>query len=117
SCMLYAGTTVVTGQATAVVVATGVRTAAGRSIVEAGEPPSSGVETRLASLTKLTVPVSVASGAAVAGLGLLHRRSLADTTASAVGLTVAAVPEGLPLLANVAQLAAARRLAAHNVLV
>jgi cation-transporting ATPase I len=115
--MLYEGTTVVSGAAVAVVVATGTATEVGRSLAGAAEPPPSGVEARLARLTALTVPVTVAAGAAVAGMGLLQRRGARDAIGAGTSLMVAAVPEGLPLLSTVAQQAAARRLSAHGALV
>jgi len=117
SCMLYDGTTMATGHATAIVVATGSSTEAGRSLAAAADPPPSGVEARLSRLTAITVPVTIASGAAVTALGLMWRRPVRDAIASGVSLTVAAVPEGLPLLATVAQQAAAHRLSERGALV
>ncbi|MBV8235949.1 MAG: cation-transporting P-type ATPase, partial [Acidimicrobiia bacterium] len=57
------------------------------------------------------------SGLGVVAAGLLHGRTLRSTLQSAVSLGVAAVPEGLPILATMAQLSAARRLAACGALV
>ncbi|WP_410539487.1 HAD-IC family P-type ATPase [Streptomyces sp. KL2] len=116
--MLYEGTTVSAGTAVAVVVATGSATEVGRSLATARQKaPDTGVESRLHALTKTSLPLALGSAAAVAGSGLLHGRPLANTLASAVNLAVASVPEGLPLLVNAAQLAAARRLADHGALV
>ncbi|RSO03809.1 haloacid dehalogenase [Streptomyces sp. WAC 06783] len=116
--MLYEGTTVAAGRATAVVVATGPATEVGRSLATARQAaPTAGVEKRLASLTKASLPIALGSAAAVAGAGLLHGRRLHHTLASAVNLAVASVPEGLPFLVSAAQLAAARRLAEHGALV
>ncbi|WP_344631913.1 HAD-IC family P-type ATPase [Streptomyces glaucosporus] len=116
--MLYEGTTVSAGTAVAVVVATGSATEVGRSLATARQKaPATGVESRLHELTRTSLPLAIGSAAAVAGAGLLHGRRLADTLASAVNLAVASVPEGLPLLVNAAQLAAARRLADHGALV
>ncbi|MEU8570017.1 cation-translocating P-type ATPase [Streptomyces pathocidini] len=116
--MLYEGTIVSAGEATAAVVATGAATEVGRSIATARQAaPATGVEARLTSLTKASLPVAISSAAAVAGAGLLHGQRLADSLASAVNLAVASVPEGLPFLVNAAQLAAARRLADHGALV
>ncbi|OAH13717.1 cation-translocating P-type ATPase [Streptomyces jeddahensis] len=116
--MLYEGTTVSAGEAVAVVVATGAATEVGRTMATAREAaPVTGVEARLSSLTKSSLPVATASAAAVAGAGLLHGRPLSESLASAVNLAVASVPEGLPFLVNAAQLASARRLAEHGALV
>jgi cation-transporting ATPase I len=48
---------------------------------------------------------------------MLRGRPLRDTLGTAVSLAVAAVPEGLPIVATAAQYAAARRLAEHGALV
>jgi magnesium-transporting ATPase (P-type) len=116
--MLYEGTVVAAGKVTAVVVATGDQTEVGRGLAAArGAAPETGVETRLASLTKQALPVAVGSAAAVAGAGLIRGVPLRESLGAAVNLAVASVPEGLPFLVNAAQLAAARRLADHGALV
>ncbi|MGW0774825.1 HAD-IC family P-type ATPase [Streptomyces sp. NPDC002835] len=118
SSMLYEGTTVSAGRAVAVVVATGQATEAGRSLATARQAaPETGVEARLSSLTRASMPIALGSAAAVALSGLLHGRPLSDDLSSAVNLAVASVPEGLPFLVNAAQLAAARRLADRGALV
>ncbi|HEX4866520.1 MAG TPA: cation-transporting P-type ATPase [Acidimicrobiales bacterium] len=118
SSMLYDGTAVASGSCWAVVVAVSSATEAGRAVELAGERAHpGGVEARLRSLTDLTVPIAAASGLGIVGLGLLRGRPLTEIASSGVSLTVAAVPEGLPLLATVAQLAAARRLSQRGVVV
>ncbi|MFF0201237.1 HAD-IC family P-type ATPase [Streptomyces sp. NPDC005017] len=116
--MLYEGTTVSAGRATAVVVATGSATEAGRSLATARQgSPETGVESRLSSLTRASMPIALGSAVAVSLSGLLHGRPLTANLSSAVNLAVASVPEGLPFLVSAAQLAAARRLADVGALV
>jgi cation-transporting P-type ATPase I len=116
--MLYEGTAVAAGEATAVVVATGAATEMRRSdSLLPLEPPQSGVEARLQSLTSLAGPVALGSGGLLAGAAALRGLPLRSVVDSAVALAAAAVPEGLPLLATVAQLSAARRLADRGALV
>lgn len=117
SSMVYEGTTISTGSIRAVVVAAGAGTEAGRARAGVRSPPPSGVETRLSRLTTITLPVTLAAGAGVTAMGLLHRRPLREAVGSGVSLMVAAVPEGLPLLASVAQQSAARRLSSRGALV
>ncbi|MFE9646660.1 HAD-IC family P-type ATPase [Streptomyces sp. NPDC006365] len=117
--MLYQGTTVAAGEALAVVVAIGTATEAG-SAAEAGPeggPPESGVERRLKALGRWFLPLSVAAGVFLFAVDLLRRRPLGAALGSAVSLCVAAVPEGLPFVATVAELAAARRLSTRDTLV
>ena len=115
--MLYDGTVVVAGKAVALVVATGASTEMGRVLAGAPDPPASGVEARLERIIRLTLPVTFASGAAVGLIGALAGRWWRDAVGSGVSVMVAAVPEGLPLLATAAQLASARRLSGRGALV
>ncbi|MFP1627919.1 cation-translocating P-type ATPase [Streptomyces sp. 5K101] len=117
--MLYQGTTVAAGHALAVVVATGTATEAGSAAESAPEegPPESGVERRLKALGRWFLPLSVAAGAALFAVDLLRRRPPGAALGSAISLCVAAVPEGLPFVATVAELAAARRLSTRDTLV
>ncbi|MFI2435420.1 HAD-IC family P-type ATPase [Streptomyces sp. NPDC018693] len=117
-CMVFEGTTVVAGHARAVVVETGDRTEAARAVsLAARTPPSAGVQARLRELTQKALPLTLAGGAAVTGLALLRGTPIRQAVSGGVAVAVAAVPEGLPLVATVAQLAAARRLSRSGVLV
>jgi len=116
--MLFEGSTIVAGHARAIVVATGVGTAAHRAISAVAEVgPAVGVQARLRQLTGKVLPLTLAGGGAVAGLALLRRATLRQAVADGIAIAVAAVPEGLPLVATLAQLAAARRLSQRGVLV
>ncbi|MGW2645993.1 cation-translocating P-type ATPase, partial [Streptomyces sp. NPDC001393] len=63
------------------------------------------------------LPLTLAGGGAVTGLALVRGTAIRDAVSGGVAVGVAAVPEGLPLVATVAQLAAARRLSRDGVLV
>ncbi|MGI5290006.1 HAD-IC family P-type ATPase [Nonomuraea polychroma] len=116
--MVYEGTTLAAGRATAVVVATGTDTEVGRSMAAARQSaPTTGVQAHLSRFTRHSLPVALGSAAAVTGAGLLHGVSVRESLGAAVNLAIASVPEGLPFLVNAAQLAAARRLADLGALV
>ncbi|HWD73177.1 MAG TPA: HAD-IC family P-type ATPase [Actinomycetota bacterium] len=119
SSMLYEGTTVAAGRAVGAVVALDPATEFGRSIALARDRagPPSGVHARLRSITRLTVPIACAGTVALMGNGLLRGRSLREALGDGVSLGVAAVPEGLPFVANAAALAGARRLSSRGALV
>ena len=116
--MLFEGSTIVAGHARAIVVATGVGTAAHRAISAVADvETSAGVQARLRELTSKVLPLTLTGGAAVTALALLRRASLRQAVADGVAIAVAAVPEGLPLVATLSQLAAAQRLTARGALV
>jgi cation-transporting P-type ATPase I len=116
--MLYEGTTVAAGQASAVVVATGTATQMGRSLAAIAQAaPVTGVEARLSRITGITLPLAVGSAGSLVLAGMLRGRPASDSIGAAVGLAVASVPEGLPFLVTAAQLASARRLATRGALV
>ncbi len=118
SCMLYAGTRVVAGSATAVVVAVGEQVEARRGAHAKSEAAQrSGVEARLRELMQLTGPIATAGGVAVVLAGMLRGRSAAEMVETGVSMAVAAIPEGLPLLASAAQLSTAERLSRRGALV
>ena len=117
-CMLFASTTIVAGTAVALVTAVGADTQARRAAeLASGELPDVGLQHQLSKLTNQAFPVSTAGGALVSALGLLRRRGLREAVASGIAITVAAVPEGMPLVATLAQAASARRLTEYGALV
>ena len=119
TCMLFDGTTVVAGRGRAVVVAVGQATQAGRAARAAGgAAPPAGVQARLGELTRAVLPLTLAGG----GVVTAARRAVGPAAARggrprAWPIAVAAVPEGLPLVATVAQQAAARRLSRRGAVV
>ncbi|MFY9920046.1 MAG: cation-translocating P-type ATPase, partial [Mycobacterium sp.] len=118
SCMLYAGTTMVAGSALAVVTAVGSHSEMRRALAMA--PTKSreiGLQHQLSRITGRALPWSLAGGGLVGLLSVLRGTPLREAVGSAVALTVAAVPEGLPLVATLAQLAAARKLTGESVLI
>lgn len=116
--MLYEGTAIAAGLARAVVVAVGPDTEARRGLFALRElSPETGVEARLRRLTEATLPIAGLSGALLVGAGLFRHQEIHGLIDLGVSMTIAAVPEGLPLLATVAQLAASRRLSHRGALV
>ncbi|MGP4055318.1 HAD-IC family P-type ATPase [Mycobacterium sp. 4D054] len=118
ACMLYAGSTLVAGTAVAVVTAVGSRTEMRRALAMAPEKSREiGLQRQLSRVTKRALPFSMGGGTLVGLLSVARGTPLREAVSSAVALAVAAVPEGLPLVATLAQLASARRLTGESVLV
>ena len=118
TCMLYAGTTVVAGTAVAVVTAVGSQSEMRRALAMAPRKMQEiGLQRQLRHITRRALPFSMAGGALVGLLSVARGTGLREAVSSAVTLIVAAIPEGLPLVATLAQLAAARRLTGESVLI
>lgn len=116
--MLFAGTTVAAGTTHAVVVALAEQSEARRAFyVQHTEGHTAGVESRLESLTNLTTPIAAFAGVSVMISGLTRGIPVGEVVGAGVSLAVAAVPEGLPLMATMAQLSSATRLAKQKALV
>lgn len=117
-CMIYAGTTVVAGTAVALVTAVGADTQTRRAAeLASGELPTVGLHHQLSQLMSRAFPFSAGGGILVGALGLLRAGGLRQALGSAIAVAVAAVPEGMPLMATLAQSASAQRLGECGALV
>jgi calcium-translocating P-type ATPase len=113
------GTDVTAGSGRAVAFAVGADTRFGATAaaVATAIDEESPLGRRLHAMLLEVLPVVAAGGALVICAGLLWRRPLAAQLALGAGTAIAAVPEGLPLLASVGQAGVARRLADRKTLV
>ncbi|MBA2443537.1 MAG: HAD-IC family P-type ATPase [Rubrobacter sp.] len=109
--------TVGTGRAVVVAVGRGTRMGSIAAALAEEEAPQTGLTVRLNQMLRQVLPVIVGGGAVVAASGLLWRRPLLPQLAIGASVAIAAVPEGLPLLAKVGEAAVARRLAGRSALV
>jgi cation-transporting P-type ATPase I len=118
TCMLYAGSTVVAGAGVAVVTAVGRTSEIRRAMAMApGKSREIGLQSQLRRITGRALPFTLGGGALVGVLSAVRRTPLRQSVGDAVSIIVAAVPEGLPLVATLAQLAAARKLSKKSVLI
>lgn len=110
--MLHAGTTVASGHGRALVVATGgeTRVARIRELVESSSAPPPPLEVRMERLGSRVGSLALGAAALAAGAGLLHGRPPASVLRAGVALAVAALPEGLPLVATSALVRSMQRL-------
>jgi Ca2+-transporting ATPase len=118
--MLFMATSVVTGTGEAVVVATATRSELGAIaglIDDAGHSSGTPLEQRLEAFGRALVWAALAIVAAVTALGYLRGTGLTELLMTAVGLAVAAVPEGLPAVVTVALSLGVLRMARRNTLV
>ncbi|MCP3904641.1 MAG: cation-transporting P-type ATPase [Planctomycetes bacterium] len=118
--MLFKGTAVTNGSGLGVVVSTGMTTELGQisRLVEEGlDPQRTPLERRLDQLGRSLVWVTVALTALVALAGVLSDRPPLLIVKTAIALAVAAVPEGLPIVATLALARGMWRMARQNALI
>jgi len=119
-CMGYAGTLVTQGQARAVVVATGAATEIGRigrmlASVEEGTTP---LLAKMAVFGQRLTFVILGAAALLFLFGTLVRgMSAAETFMAAVGLAVAAIPEGLPAILTITLAIGVQRMARRHAVI
>ncbi len=113
---LLEGSDVLVGRARAVVVAVGRNTRMGSiaAAISQDETVSTPLNNRLAVLLKQFLPLAAGAGAIVFGAGILQGRHWMPEMVLATTLALSAIPEGLPLLAGVAEVAVSKRLAKHG---
>ena len=117
--MAFRGTSVTRGEALGVVVATGMRTELGRiaALVESSGQDMTPLEQRLEQLGHRLIWLVLAIGVALAVGGILAGREVFLMVETSIVLAIAAVPEGLPIVATVALARGTWRMARRNALV
>jgi len=117
--MVYQGTTLVDGAARALVVATATETEVGRIgvLVGALRDEATPLERRLDVLGRRLAVVALGVAGLVAALGLFQGGTWAEVLQLGLALGIAAVPEGLPVVATVALAIGMRRMARRRALV
>ncbi len=117
--MLFKGTAITRGTGEAVVTATGMATELGRisALVEEAEAETSPLEKRLDRLSGQLAWATILIAALITGAGALAGRDLLLMIEMGVALAVAAVPEGLPIVATMALARGMWRMARRNVLI
>ncbi|MEX0448588.1 HAD-IC family P-type ATPase [Spiribacter sp. 221] len=118
--MGFAGTLVTAGEGLGVVVATGERTQLGQvtEMLAEVETLTTPLLRHLDRLGRQLALIIVSTGAltALAGI-LLHGFSIVEMFMAAVGLAVAAIPEGLPAIVTITLALGVQRLASRNAIV
>jgi P-type Ca2+ transporter type 2C len=117
--MLFKGTAVTRGSGIGVVVATGLGTELGRvtRLVLETHAGSSPLERKLARLSAQLVWATLAIAAAIAAVGLIGGQDPFLMVEAGIALAVAAIPEGLPIVATLALARGMWRMARQNALI
>ncbi len=117
--MVFKGSAITQGAGEGIVVATGMQTQIGR-ISELAQQASAEVpplERRLDRLGQRIVWLAVALAALTIGAGVLRGHALTEMIQTGVALAVAAVPEGLPVVATLSLARGMWRMAARNAVI
>lgn len=117
--MLYKGTAVTRGEGVGVVTATGMQTEIGRitGLMLSAPDIQTPLETQLQSLGGQLLWLTVVLCALIASIGMLSGRDVILMIHAGIALAVAAIPEGLPIVATVALAGGMWRMAQRNALV
>lgn len=117
--MVYMGTIVAAGKATAVVVQTGMKTELGRiaGLLNEAKREQTPLQKRLAELGRILVLVCLGIVLVVFVLQMMRGGKVLETLLVSVSLAVAAVPEGLPAVVTMTLALGLQRMVKRNALV
>lgn len=117
--IMYKGTAVTGGTATAVVYATGMQTELGNISAMVGQEKKDEIplNQKLNRLTKNLIFVTVGLAVAFLLFGWISGKELYPLIQTSIAWTIAAIPEGLPIVASIALARGMLRLADKNVIV
>ncbi|MBS0205497.1 MAG: cation-transporting P-type ATPase [Planctomycetes bacterium] len=117
-CMVFAGTSVITGHARALVTRTGSWTELGRiaEMLTTASPAPTPLQQRLDRMSRQLSAVIVLTAVVMFVIGF-ERHGLGRMLLTSVGLAVAALPEGLPAVITIGLALGAKRMAARNAVI
>jgi len=117
--MVFKGTSITRGSGEGLVVSTGMQTELGRvsTLTEEAEEVRTPLEKRLGRLGRRLVWLTLGIVAVVAVTGILAGRNTLLMVETAIALAVAAIPEGLPIVATVALARGMWRMAKRNAVI
>ncbi len=117
--MAYAGSLIIQGRGVGVVVATGLQTEVGQiaESVTAADVTKTPLIIRMERFTRRIAVVVLVGTFILGGVALIQGMPAMDALFFAIALSVAAIPEGLPVVMTVALSIATQRMARRNVIV
>ncbi|MFO7986454.1 MAG: cation-transporting P-type ATPase, partial [Desulfatiglandaceae bacterium] len=117
--ILFKGTTITEGSGEAVVVHTGMETELGRisALAESAEKEATPLQKRLDLLGRRLAWITIGIAVLIAGVGLLAGQETRKMIETAIALGVAAIPEGLPIVATIALARGMHLMAQRHVLI
>jgi len=117
--MVFKGTSIVKGNARAIITGTALHTELGKiaTLVETAEQSTTPLEKKLQRLTKKLMWITGVFAAVFIITGIIQGKEIYLIVETAIALAVAAIPEGLPIVATIALTYGMLRMAKKNVLI
>ncbi|MEW6489250.1 MAG: HAD-IC family P-type ATPase, partial [Thermodesulfobacteriota bacterium] len=118
-CLCHKGTALTAGSGAGIAFATGMETQLGRvaSLATAEAEQVTPLERRLEQLSRRLIGGTAGVAVVVTAAGLVGGKDWLLMLKTAIAMAVAAVPEGLPIVATIALARGVRRMAARNALI
>ena len=119
TCMVFSGSSVITGRAKCVVVETGINTEIGSIAINLNtvKDEKSPLNIRISKFSKQISVAIVAIAVVIFIIMLIQQNPLKDIFLVVIALAVSAMPEGLPLAVTMALTIASNRMSKNNVIV
>jgi len=116
--MGFMSTQVTNGTATGIVTATGMDTEVGHiaGLMAAAQEPKTPLQERIESLSRILIGAALVVVAIVIGIGILNGMDAREMLNTAISLSVAAIPEGLPTVVTIVLTLGSQNMAANNAL-
>ncbi len=117
--MVFKGTAIVKGNAKVIITGTGLQTELGKiaELVETAEQSITPLEKKLQGLTKKLMWITGVFASIFIVAGIIQGKDIYLIVETALALAVAAIPEGLPIVATIALTYGMLRMARKNVLI
>ncbi|MEK6624773.1 MAG: HAD-IC family P-type ATPase, partial [Bdellovibrionota bacterium] len=117
--MLFASTAIATGSTKAIVTAIGMESEIGKiaRLLDVAEIPKTALQVRLEQVSNRLLFFCAAVVIVVAILGIIQGEKWLDVLMTAIGLSVAAIPEGLPAVVTIALALAIKRMSKRNAII
>lgn len=117
--LVFKGTSIVRGNGLALVTAIGADTQLGKiaQLTQEAAKSATPLEKRLNKLSQKLIWISMALASLVMVIGIIQGRDILLMVETAIAMAIAAIPEGLPVVATIALARGMLRLARHQVVV
>lgn len=117
--MIYKGTFVTKGNLKAIVTATGMQTELGKiaAMVQSAEQTVTPLEKKIVQFSKKIIVLTLILILFIFLAGVLHGDNIFELLQTSIALSVAAIPEGLPIVTTLALAQGMLRMSRHNVIV